>query len=1139
MSSRRDFPSASIGRTQGRLTSNPSHESLNLAHPLLSPNNSLSSPDTARSYVPYTPRQRVPTPAATTTGTTLALPSVSSSASQPDATSKLQLMNLKAATQNVGLDAGSVGWAILEKLVSGETDNHAEWTEIWSIVTSGKATLLLPLEQLPSSERITPEFVKDHVVLCDSASRKTGQVVTLSGLRGTMLDDALTFRSSLSPTSTAFQNLLATSASLATLPPLPLISPKSIYPSFHLPAHTSSLPLPPRPPHLPPRPVSKSGSGQQAATSRLTNPFASLFGKTSTPPTFPLSLPASQSTPPASAVDVPLASPAISEHATTVSAFIISHRLVFSVLAKDINRALKSEVKEYLQSLTILPSPNSPLLSPVRSESPHPPPRKKPRNMVPPWVIEKVNDFTSPLFPFMKPRRKEASRKEGSSPRLYVANPVEESPEDLAEMVQEFFATLDADLKERGVDGRKNYRVYHRQRDKTGSDDGTVSTSNHSVYSSTADDEDEKETAENDHDETRASQIMEAVEKTICELFYDRFFLLPLSDDSSHDEALSSRVAALNMLDLGLEHLDICVTSPDKGVQQDAKVEKKIDKVVRSCGDLLSKLHVCRNPAGKAAIMVEAHKLVVEGLSRLPPIRLKSEMDEASPPPPTLQPAVEEAKTSDESPNLTIDAPSPAEENSPMLILSPPPSMESNSASEGQDPVTPSLVIPLPASPQIPTLSPLFPDTASLPATPDTSTSTTNAISGDVLFPFIIFSVVKSNPPHLVSNLLFTQRFRNRSIGGEESYCLINLMAVAEFLENVDMGALGLEGGGRVMSTADLTPIPVLSPLSPDAPSASSPLVGGIRTQVDTLTAGAGKVLTGVVDSSFGMLRAFMPTGASANVATPPIDGVQSAAPWNNTTTVLSPKSAGFGLLRREGASATAGSFGFNSLLGIVESLPGVGGGAAAKPQIQNSGEELVEVQSRPGSIRSRISAKLGAGSDLDIDSETSDVEDESDEDGEQEDDDDEKEVEGGGPDTRSIKSFESMMHRSKSRKTKKKKVSTGTAGRKSLSDRLARVSSSFAINKPSPASSVRSATLPSTRTHVNEVFDLGTSRPVSPNPVPEEKAIAPSLSLSPPNSRFLECAAGDLRISEVEQLLLDYRRLVEGIQQINGFRGP
>ena len=70
--------------------------------------------------------------------------------------------------------------------------------------------------------------------------------------------------------------------------------------------------------------------------------------------------------------------------------------------------------------------------------------------------------------------------------------------------------------------------------------------------------------------------------------------------------------------------------------------------------------------------------------------------------------------------------------------------------------------------------------------------STPTPVSGDVILPLMIFAAVKANPPHLVSHLLFTQRFRNQTIGGEESYCLINLMAVAEFLENVDLAALGL-----------------------------------------------------------------------------------------------------------------------------------------------------------------------------------------------------------------------------------------------------------------------------------------------------------------------------------------------------------
>jgi len=49
------------------------------------------------------------------------------------------------------------------------------------------------------------------------------------------------------------------------------------------------------------------------------------------------------------------------------------------------------------------------------------------------------------------------------------------------------------------------------------------------------------------------------------------------TDDASHDEALSSRVAALNMLDLGLGHLGIEVG--------EAVNELELNAVVKACGD--------------------------------------------------------------------------------------------------------------------------------------------------------------------------------------------------------------------------------------------------------------------------------------------------------------------------------------------------------------------------------------------------------------------------------------------------------------------------------------------------------------------------------------------------------------------------
>ena len=106
--------------------------------------------------------------------------------------------------------------------------------------------------------------------------------------------------------------------------------------------------------------------------------------------------------------------------------------------------------------------------------------------------------------------------------------------------------------------------------------------------------------------------------------------------------------------------------------------------------------------------------------------------------------------------------------------------------SESANPI-PAVTMPPHSSPASPVLEISPPPTEATP------------VSGDVLLPMIIFSVVKTNPPHLVSNLLYTQRFRNQSVGGEESYCLINLMAVAEFLENVDLAALGLGDSDKVM----------------------------------------------------------------------------------------------------------------------------------------------------------------------------------------------------------------------------------------------------------------------------------------------------------------------------------------------------
>jgi hypothetical protein len=255
---------------------------------------------------------------------------------------------------------------------------------------------------------------------------------------------------------------------------------------------------------------------------------------------------------------------------------------------------------------------------------------------------------------------------------------------------------------------------------------------------------------------------------------------------------------------------------------------------------VLSQLEACCSPADKAAILVAAHKIVVDGLSRLPPIRLMTEEESKE----QKAKAAEIAKAANKQ---LADAP-PKEADGSLKILLPPnspdtstiPSKGSASLGSGTSTAKPlsatkqaagavDPLVPSPLKPTIPTIvepkpepekssqDVIVPPTrqSSLPIVEsptsiveDKPTSLTLAISqkpastpvsGDVLLPMIIFAVVKANPPKLVSNLLFTQRYRNQSVGGEESYCLVNLMAVAEFLENVDLAALGLNDVDKVL----------------------------------------------------------------------------------------------------------------------------------------------------------------------------------------------------------------------------------------------------------------------------------------------------------------------------------------------------
>ncbi|KAF8334397.1 hypothetical protein F5887DRAFT_1139443 [Amanita rubescens] len=923
-----------------------------------------------------------------------------------------------------GISPSSIGFTLLERLLA---DSGAD---IWHALAVGKATLILPADPSKDSKiTITPEFIKDHIGFLDSSST---QIVTLSGLRAILQNSTLTFRSSLHPSSKLHHTLHNPSSrehAFTQLPPLPLPyhhpSEHPVpYPSFTLLPRTDPLSIPllqPKPPPLPPRPTS-------SPPQHRLHPFASLFG------VGPNSIPRP---PKSTGSPSTLTSPLPPETSSiTVPILLIDKPIIRRDLGKAINAAIGAELARALTS-------RGPGDEEEEDDNGYD---------IPEWVADRVNEFVlgAGLFPFIKEkllppglgpgpgvvvnkrlevaiagrgavlrreRRGASDAEEDSYYYTYAVSNWVETPEEISQVVQDFYNSLEKEVRER---------------------------------SSTR--------GEEQRQDALVTRIVESCEDVLASLFYDRLFIQPTSDDASHDETLSSRAAALNMLDLTLRHLDI-----DVGQAR----EEDVDVVVKACGDKLTQLETCRTPKEKSTVLVAAHKLVVDGLSKLPPIKLIPDSDSDDKPPPSLPP--------------------------------PPYGGELKELKHRDTP---------PDSPQTPEKKP---------------NTTPGPVSGDVLLPFLIFSVVKSNPPHLVSHLLFTQRFRSSccsssspfsSSGGEENYCLINLMAVAEFLENVDLAALGL---------APPQPSPLLTPILGRSSEASGVeaagagagatggvLLGGIspglrgrvEQQVDAIAVSANKVLTGVMDTSFGMLKSLIPgQGGSAQVLPLPLP--------------IPPQPS-----KRE-----SGGF---SLSSIAASIPIVSSSSSSRRgENPEDGQQMVTV-SRPsfigeGSENENEGEGEGEGEEQVIDNGECEGEE-----GEEEEGSDNEDIQtptqlADRGSVRSIKSFESMMNERSGYKVTQKKVrgvlrlgggggGAGGGQRKSLSDRLANMSALAGI-KGSPSASSR-----------NSLMATG-SRPVTPG-----------LRIPPPVQRFLDCSCDELRIGEVEDLLKEYRRLVEAVRAVGGF---
>lgn len=323
-----------------------------------------------------------------------------------------------------------------------------------------------------------------------------------------------------------------------------------------------------------------------------------------------------------------------------------------------------------------------------------------------------------------------------------------------------------------------------------------------------------------------------------------------------------------------------------------------------------------RTASSKLEVFVQVHKILVDELGKLPPIPLKKEIE------PSAGVADEyshEVEMDDASSRSSSRAPSRPRSPTPMADIPeqtddellktprPPPVFDQEvpaiklpeaSASTGSRATTHELS----SSMHEATSSSMFEPSYTAPSPPhsvfdttarhrrSTSISSssvhssgvspaTSTSGADLILPLLIYSVVRSNPPRLISHLKFSHRFRSESLmRGQASYCLTNFDAVVEFLNHVDVSSLGLSSQ-KVLAAA--SPSPSLRPSSPSAAAATPArprayttgrLSSRLTTEMPGLIDSANSALSGVVDSSYRMV--FGPKGLAAIAS-----GVGGAAP--------------------------------------------------------------------------------------------------------------------------------------------------------------------------------------------------------------------------------------------------------------------
>ncbi|TXT11100.1 hypothetical protein VHUM_01851 [Vanrija humicola] len=1024
-----------------------------IAHPLLGASSSVSpglhpaEPGTspvAESSLGYKPRsRRAPpaSPAPATTLTTFAMPSTSESeAASSAATSRLQHTSLKAAAQNIGLGNGTMGMGMIDAIFEKGARARAEgsdWADLLKVLTSGKAIIMLPSTPA-SSLPMTPQTLRDHVAFLSPPIPLTGAqpptasvLVTLSGLIGTLRGTTVTFESTV-PSDSALISALREDSSrarvLSSLRPTELSAPASAgFPSYTVSSDSTSLPFPPL----------GKGTPPPQEVKRI-NPFASLFGTSaSTTPGHGGLSPDRPSSPSAgSRLSSPrpsLLSLEAGDDGYNVVAYSINKPIRYAEVHKALVKTVRSTVRQELDGL-------------------------------PSKVIEKVLKLVvGAVCPIGSGGGVDAALLKSHHHGLGSAEVEGNVPLDFSdpalcgERIQDFMEAVYDDLVQ-------HFRTESLSKSKAVPE------------------------AREQYVEKEAGEGTERIEGLVCRLLYNRIFSPLHSDDARHDEALSSRIAALNLLDLSLDHLGL-ITRPEGEVVK-GEVRKGLVQLVDEVGRELQTLAAATSltPKDKADVLVKAHQLVVEGLGRLPPVQLRPEGE------PYISPPDDDEDAEEASTGLSTII---EQERTPVALRS--------------IPSTPVPDLVLPASPAATTDSPeaTLSDSVDTVLPPQPTEKTNDGdkpkpqpTSGaDLILPIIIYSVVKSNPAQLASQLMYLRRYRSAiCLEGEANYAIVNLTAVVEFIEHVQLAELGLgDGSDKVISVEDLSPIG-LTYLDDNADaasiaSASSRLRGRVFQVGELAGSAAGsanKVITGVVDSSWSALRGFM-SPANTQGALPAEDDAQRAVsagrPRQASTFSLASVTASVASIAAAASTATAQARNRSR--------------ASSRASEWGANQELLEVASRPESIREH---NIYANSE----------------------DEDEGVVPVPVPGvTRREASIGGRL------------ASIGAFGRGPISESPTSSVPSPDSAKPGFFASLTSRAGASGVPQQRRVSGLGAAaleikKPDSAaaSPVPPAASLPP-LDFEPPVERFLTCEVADLRLGDVGTLLRDYRRLAGIINRL------